>query len=501
MGEPSSPTAQSPPILPNSLADANQKATPVSAELRKDSSALLRVWLDGGSISEFLRTLPSYKPAATLDNCVAQFRNAVTSLLGDHISSAAAMQTVPMFAETISYPFAVMLHAASTASATPLALLLDTVVGVLHSLVHKDFALQLGRWENKSRYWFIGTADSGDGKRQAMKPVISVAQQILKDLPGLVPGFLLDDFHMQQSCTTASAIDKLRQNDGYLLLHSDEAGQCLDLNFSSSASGATKKGEHVDLTMFLDPAHGDEFHHTTMIDRKKAAKRDPPHRRDPVPEPPAMTMSTNMQVCWLQQEMYFLQYWCLAAFTKPIGLVQRCLFSFGRQMPAPSPRLNAFWKDAFLPFLDAVLRHTVIKYGPKSPRAGERRLHLIAKQEQLVFQLEEVCKVMSSQRDVDLVMKGALPKCLYWLGTCIRSNFFLDDAMRSYMNVGDTGSLSSCERRQFHCSGQLLVSALFVWHVCGCHFCVRTQLVHSHRATAALHRQNHPVRAAGSSCY
>ena len=99
--------------------------------------------------------------------------------------------------------------------------------------------------------------------------------------------------------------------------------------------------------MFLDAAHGDKFSHTTMLDRKRAARREPTHRLDPVQEPPLMTVSTNMEVSWLQQELYFLQYWCLAAFTKPIGLVQRCLFSFGRALPAPEPSWNAFWRQGF----------------------------------------------------------------------------------------------------------------------------------------------------------
>ena len=160
-----------------------------------------------------------------------------------------------------------------------------------------------------------------------MKPVIKIAQEVLRSRSGSMPGFSQDDFHMQQSCTTATAIDKLRQAEGYLLLHSDEAGQCLDLNFSGSSTGATKKGEHVDLTMFLDSAHGDEFSHSTMLDRKKLSKKEPVHPQDPVHDPPSLTVSTNMQVCWLQQELYFQQYWALAAHAKPIGLVQRCWLS------------------------------------------------------------------------------------------------------------------------------------------------------------------------------
>ena len=170
-----------------------------------------------------------------------------------------------------------------------------------------------------------------------------------------MPGFSQDDFHMQQSCTTAAAIDKLRQAEGYILLHSDEAGQCFDLNFCGSSTGATKKGERVDLTMFLDSAHGDEFSHSTMLDRKKLSKKEPVHPQDPVHDPPSLTVSTNTQVCWLQQELYFQQYWALAAHTKPIGLVQRCLFAFGRALPAPEPLYNAFCGQVFWPFCRAYL--------------------------------------------------------------------------------------------------------------------------------------------------
>ena len=150
-------------------------------------------------------------------------------------------------------------------------------------------------------------AETGEGKRGALKPLVKAAQRVLRSEIGFVPGHLHDDFHLQQSCTTTAAIDKLRQTDGYLLLHSDEAGQYLDLSFSGSSAGATNKGAHVDLTMFLDAAHGDEFSHTTMLDRKKAAKEEFPHRCDPMHDPPLLTVSTNMEVCWLQQELYGLQ--------------------------------------------------------------------------------------------------------------------------------------------------------------------------------------------------
>lgn len=82
-----------------------------------------------------------------------------------------------------------------------------------------------------------GTPETGEGKRGTMKPVIQCARRVLRDSGGLMPGFVSDDFHAQQSCTTAAAVGKLRCDDGHLLLHGDEAGQCLDLSFSSSSAG------------------------------------------------------------------------------------------------------------------------------------------------------------------------------------------------------------------------------------------------------------------------
>ncbi len=405
----------------------------VDEKLHADAEKLLQVWLRGECVKNFLGSLPQYMPNASMENAISKFRSAANTLLQDSISSLAAMQTSPLVGETTCYPFSVMVMAASIASATPMALLLDTVLAVLHSLVHKHFHLNLGRWENRSRYWFVGSADTGEGKRGAMKPVIQAAQKVLRNSAGLMVGNPADDFHMQQSCTSAAAIDKLRSTDGYLLLHSDEAGQCLDLTFSGTSAGGTRKSEHVDLTMFLDAAHGDEFSHTTMLDRKKACKREPTHRSDPVCEPTPLTVATNMQVCWLQQELYFLQYWALAAHTKPIGLVQRCLFSFGRALPAPDPAMNTFWKDIFLPFLESIFSTTLTTFGPKASEVAEQPLSMTRSQEQLLFQLEELLKVFSSRRRLNAVAKGAMPKCLYWLGTCIRTNFLLEHCMGAYI--------------------------------------------------------------------
>ena len=52
------------------------------------------------------------------------------------------MQTTTLLAETTCYPFAVMVMAASMASATPVALLLDTVASVSAQLGQQVFPPQ-----------------------------------------------------------------------------------------------------------------------------------------------------------------------------------------------------------------------------------------------------------------------------------------------------------------------------------------------------------------------
>ena len=54
---------------------------------------------------------------------------------------------------------------------------------------------------------------------------------------------------------------------------------------------------------------------------------------------------------------------------KPIGLVQRCLFSFRRQLPAPDPTWDPFWKEAFIPFLEHIFRFVLPSVGPKACEA------------------------------------------------------------------------------------------------------------------------------------
>ena len=155
-------------------------------------------------------------------------------------------------------------------------------------------------------------------------------QRVLLRHAALMVGNAADEFHFLQSSTTAAAISKLRFCDGYLTLYTDEAGRCLDLSFAGH--GSTDKSSHVDLTHFLDAAHGAEFSHTTMLDRQRAAKKKPVHPEANVAEPESLQINpTNMQVLWLQQELYFLRRWL---FTSPLVLCNECSLALVALRPA-----------------------------------------------------------------------------------------------------------------------------------------------------------------------
>lgn len=203
---------------------------------------------------------------------------------------------------------------------------LDAIYTIVGSLLNKDLYVQLGRYKSGSRHWMSGVAAAGQGKSPTIKPLMDTLIDVMRKHATLAPGSSTDDFHTCQSTTSAAAIDKLRSTLAYLLLYSDDAGKCVSTVFAQG--GKTDRGEHVDLTYFLDAAHGDEFSHQTCRDRERIFRKKAPHPSEPVPVPPQMCLKPrNMHVMWLMQELYLAKYWALVAANKPIGLLQRNLFS------------------------------------------------------------------------------------------------------------------------------------------------------------------------------
>ena len=139
---------------------------------------------------------------------------------------------------------------------------MDAFHGLVNSLSHRTLSVNLGKYpESRNR--------TCCGDRQCWRGEFSH--------PHLCVGLPSDRFQYQQSGTTAAAIDKLHTCEGYLAVHSDEAGRRLCPKFASGSETGTSK--YVCLVHFSDAAHGSEFSHTNELERQKflgKAKREDP---------------------------------------------------------------------------------------------------------------------------------------------------------------------------------------------------------------------------------
>ena len=177
-----------------------------------------------------------------------------------------------------------------------------------------------------------------------MKPFIAAMQRALEKNSATAVGRSWDTFHYQQASTSAHAERKLRSCDAYLTVHSDEAGPLLCPALASGGTAGPHK--YVDLTFYLNAAHGNEYSRGTLLERQRLEKENsrPPHPAEPVAEPCGVTLDpTNFHILFLQQELYFETWWAQLAARKPMGLAQRCLFCFGCRSRCLSWRPTLAW--------------------------------------------------------------------------------------------------------------------------------------------------------------
>ena len=315
------------------------------ARLARDE--LLRRFVADDSCTAFLQTLPPYASEHgspdSLHDMDTWVEKRLDIVVAERMNSKARLDTLP-------YPLAVLCEAAAQANGMPFEFLVDTIVAANHSLLNKDFYAHLGQYESKSRYWFVGTAEPGVGKSPAMEPVMKIIFDVLREHAALLPGHAEDDWHDMQSSTIAAAVDKLRRCELYLCLFTGEAGRCLDLAYA--AGGKSDAGKTVDLSFFLGAAHGGEFSHQTLLDRQRTMKEKVPHPEGALPRAERLCLNTtNVHVMWLQQELYLPKYWCVLGKQRPIGLVQRCLFSFGAQHHRYDASLSGFFHTVCAPIV------------------------------------------------------------------------------------------------------------------------------------------------------
>ena len=404
--------------------------------LEQDVSELLDALIEGQPCDDVRKSLPLFVSedglSYGLQECEAKMEQYIKTASSETIKSAAALETIPYLADMVPYPRFVLCAASAQSTGTPVQFLLDTVVGLLHSVLDKNVHVSLGPYKSRSRYWFVGTAETGVGKSPSTKPIVDALLQVLDGAVSLFPGSNADQFHLLQSSTTAAAVNKLRACDGYLVMHTDEAGRCLDLAFA--ADGKSDAARVVDLSYFLDAAHGSEFSHQTMLDRQEHLKKlkQPVNPHEPVRIPESLCLNpTNVNVLWLQQPFYFGKFWCAVAKNKPIGLVQRFLFSFGSRTHRHDSRLKHFHEHIFLPFVKKLFRFTVKELGPKTPKANKVVFNLSQNHMDMVSHMEQTLSMLGQTKSYSHTHRDAMPMCMYWLGTGLTTNQVVTNGLHS----------------------------------------------------------------------
>jgi hypothetical protein len=190
-------------------------------------------------------------------------------------------------------PILVLLQATALSQGIPVVFFVDVFHAIVKSLYNKYFHGRMARWKSKSRHWWVGAANVGEGKSPGMKRFVDLMVEVLAANRPHAVGHAADRFHYQQSGTTASAIDKLRTCDAYLCVCCPDATRCICP--AAATGGVTDPYTYIDIEWFLGAAHGDEFSHSTQRLRDKMAKEVLRHPSAPVSSAPQSHMDpTNV---------------------------------------------------------------------------------------------------------------------------------------------------------------------------------------------------------------
>ena len=137
---------------------------------------------------------------------------------------------------------------------------------------------------------------------------------------------------------------------------------------------------------------------------------------------------TNVHVLWLMQDLFFCKYWCQLARNKPIGLVQRVLFSFSTKLQEKNVDWNKFFGDVVAPIIRDLFRLTLRTFGPKAPSATEC-LQLSTSQTKVAADIEETVTLFAQRKKIGNTMRDAMPKAFYWFGTALLGNWVVSTCM------------------------------------------------------------------------
>lgn len=146
---------------------------------------------------------------------------------------------------------------------------------------------------------------------------------------------------------------------------------------------------------------------------------------------------TNVTIAFLQQDVFFSTWWARSQSTKPVGLSQRFLFSFGCFLPPGKLEWTRFMSEVTLPFLEEFCAIVLRRLGPQSLGTESFSFRLSAAQEEVLSELEILVKMCSRRDGVHSSLREAFPKALYWLGTALLSNHIANHAVTAVLNQTD----------------------------------------------------------------
>ena len=145
-----------------------------------DVRHLVKLCMVGGNVTDHLLGLLMFATTSNLSDLSDEFDQAIHILCFDQVNSTAALQIRPRLPQTMTYPLFVRLWATAVSQRIPCVFFVDVLYAIINAIFNKEYCVQMGRWKFKSRHWWLGAANVGEGKSPGMKHFINAMVDVLE---------------------------------------------------------------------------------------------------------------------------------------------------------------------------------------------------------------------------------------------------------------------------------------------------------------------------------
>ena len=218
-------------------------------------------------------------------------------------------------------------------------------------------------------------------------------------------GYPSDRFHFQQSGTSASAIDKLLNCDGFFAICCPDATRCL---CPAAATQRTEMSSHT-------PRNGSDRRRLRKCSFSRPVANKPKLRVDP----------TNVHVLLLQQEVFFCKLVGSNDTKEACGLRATVPLCFWRRRRS-----------------HGICLLSLCVAGPRVTQATEPYVVCTAAQSEVVAEAENILKLQNRRHGVLETFSSALPKGMFWLRTSILLNATVGNLLRVALKGEGSGPCS-----------------------------------------------------------